>query len=248
MTRNNKTSIKKAMVLSAGRGVRMGTITNTLPKPLVKVDGRTLIDRAIDRLEDEGICDIVVNVHHLGDQIVKHLSKRKGLNIQFSNEKDLLETGGGVKNALPLLGSDPFFVINADAFWLNGPESAIKRMNTIWDAKKMDALLLLHSTVDAYGYTGQGDFFAEPDGKLVRRAEVEVSPWFFTGVQILRPELLKDTPEGAFSLNVLYDKANEGERLYGLVHDGEVFHVGTPEGQSDAEEYLKHRFSGIKHR
>jgi len=248
MTDNNTRPVKNAMVLAAGLGVRMRPITDSLPKPLIKVDGRTIIDRAIDRLEDAGIIDIVINVHHLGDQIVDHLNQRSGLNIEFSREVDLLETGGGVKKALPLLGDDPFFVINGDAFWLNGPQDAIGRINQIWDADKMDALLLLHSTVDAYGYSGRGDFTADPDGKLIRRHEMEVSPWLFTGVQILHPKIFEDSPEGAFSLNLLYDRAIEQERLYGLIHDGELFHVGTPEGQKEAEEYLGYRYSGKERR
>jgi len=238
-----------AMILAAGLGTRMRPITNKTPKPLVKVNKRTLIDHALDRLVDGGISDVVVNLHYHGDQIERHLDLRKSPAITYSWEKDeLLETGGGVKQALPQLGKKPFWVVNSDSTWLNGPIDMMTRMNAIWDDDKMDGLLLLHSTVDAYGYDGRGDFNAEGDGMLTRRTEGEVTPWLFTGIQILHPRLFKNTPDGAFSLNLLYDQALENDRLYGMVHDGEWFHVGTPEGLGDAEEYMKYRYAGIKHR
>ncbi|MFQ5764571.1 MAG: nucleotidyltransferase family protein, partial [Rhodospirillales bacterium] len=159
-----------------------------------------------------------------------------------------LDTGGGVAKALPLLGPAPFFVVNTDAFWLNGPFDALARMARTWDDGRMDGLLMLHSTVDAYGYRGNGDFCADGAGVLLRRAESEVSPWLFTGIQILHPRLFEGAPAGAFSLNVLWDRAIEGERLYGMVHDGEWFHVGTPAGLEEAETYLHLRFAGKVHR
>jgi MurNAc alpha-1-phosphate uridylyltransferase len=240
--------LEKAMVLAAGLGTRMKPLTDTLPKPLVEVDGGTLIDHVLDRLEEARVAHVVVNTHHLADQLEKHLGQRKSPTIEFSREHELLETGGGIAKALPLLGEDPFYAVNSDAFWLNGPYDALLRMAETWDDDAMDGLLLLHSTVEAYGYSGFGDFCAGGDGLLSRRPEGEVSPWLFTGVQILHPRLFKDAPKDAFSLNVLYDRAMENERLYGAVHDGEWFHVGTPEGLKEAEDYMHLRYAGIRHR
>ena len=237
-------SIKKAMVLAAGLGTRMRPVTDTLPKPLIEVDGRALIDHALDRMQAAGVTEAVVNTHHLADQVEAHLKDRTAPSIKLSPEKKLLETGGGIANALALLGDGPFFTVNADAFWLNGPLDALKRLSDAWDDKKMDGLLLLHSTVEAYGYTGQGDFLAAGDGLLQRKPEAEVSPWLFTGIQILHPRLFNDAPKGAFSLN----RAIEAGRLYGVVHDGEWFHVGTPEGLEEAETYMHLRYAGNKHR
>lgn len=237
-----------AIVLSAGMGLRMRPITDSTPKPMIQVGGRTLLDRAIDRLEDSDIKTVVVNLHHLGGRIERHLSGRKTPNIKFSHEDDLLETGGGVVKALPLLGKAPFFVVNADAMLLNGVQVALQRMKTAWDDGAMDGLVLLQSTVEAYGYEGQGDFWIDPNGLITRRPEREVSPYLFTGTQILHRRLFKNAPEGAFSLNVLYDQAMEAKRLYGIVHDGEWFHIGTPDGLAEAERYVQTRYPGIRHR
>ncbi len=236
------------MVLAAGLGTRMKPVTDTLPKPLIQVDGRPLIDHALDRLEAAGVTDAVVNTHHLADQVENHLGGRKKPKILFSPEKDLLDTGGGIAKALPLLGDKPFFAVNADAFLLNGPYDALTRLAGTWDEDAMDGLLLLHSTVEAYGYTGQGDFCADSGGLLTRRPETGVAPWLYTGIQILHPRLFSDPPQGAFSLNLLYDKAIEAKRLYGAVHDGEWFHVGTPEGLEKAENYMHLRYAGTRHR
>lgn len=237
-----------AMVLAAGLGQRMRPLTDTRPKPLIEVDGRTLIDHALDRLVAAGLERAVVNLFYLGDQIRAHLAGRSDIEIVFTQEEERLETGGGVKNALPILGDAPFYVINADTFWLNGPLDALHRLAIEWDDARMDALLMLHSTVDAYGYSGRGDFVCEPDGRLARRPETEISPWLFTGVQILSPRLFDGAPEGAFSLNVLYDSAIEEGRLFGMIHDGEWFHIGTPSGLAIAETYLGERYAGEKHR
>ncbi|MBT3238551.1 MAG: nucleotidyltransferase family protein [Rhodospirillaceae bacterium] len=239
---------KVAMVLAAGFGIRMRPITETRPKPLVKVAGRSLLAHTIDRLKDVGVEKIIVNTHHLGEMIVEHLKDYQGIDIVFSPEDPILETGGGITKALDLLGDEPFFACNADTLWLNGSQDALQRLARHWHDDDMDALLLLHSTVDAYGYDGRGDFCADANGTLMRRPESEVAPYLFTGVQILHPRLFKDAPEGAFSLNVLYDKALEEDRLYGVVHDGEWFHIGTPDGLDEAETYMKLRYAGIKHR
>ncbi len=239
---------KTAMVLAAGEGTRLKPLTDTVPKPLIQVGGRTLLDRVIDRLDDAGVEKAVVNLHHLGEQIESHLDGRRRPEIVFSREDDLLETGGGVAKALGQLGGEPFFVVNADVLWLNGPLSALGRLAGGWDDGAMDALLLLHFTVDAYGYHGMGDFSIDPAGVISHRPENEVTPYLFTGVQIVHPRLFDGAPEGRFSMNVLYDRAIEKGRLHGVVHDGEWFHVGTPKGLSEAEDYMKVRFAAIKRR
>ncbi len=239
----------QAMVLAAGLGLRMRPITNKTPKPLIKVNKRTLIDHALDRLVEGGVTDVVVNLHYFGEQIERHLGLRNDLNIAYSWEaEERLETGGGIKQALKQLGPDPFWVVNSDSVWLNGPTDTMLRMRQIWNEECMDGLLLLHSTVDAYGYNGKGDFNADAVGKLTRKQENEVTPWLYTGIQLLHPRLFKGAPDGPFSLNVLYDQALENERLYGMVHDGEWFEVGTPEGLGQVEEYMKYRYAGVKRR
>jgi len=239
---------KIAMVLAAGLGTRMRPLTDTMPKPLVPVDGRALINHVLDRLQDVGVTEVVINTHYLAEQLEDHLSKRKTPDIQISREDELLDTGGGIANALEMLGDEPFYVVNTDAFWLNGPFDALSRIAGTWKDDEMDGLLLLHSTVEAYGYTGRGDFSAGGDGLLTRRLKGEVSPWLFTGIQLLHPRLFDDAPQGAFSLNVLYDRVMENERLFGAVHDGEWFHVGSPEGLEEAESYMRLRYAGTRHR
>jgi len=251
MTKNKnapKTAPRTAMVLAAGFGTRMRPLTDTLPKPLVPVLDRSLIDRVLDRLTEAHVDNVVVNIHYLGDQIEQHLKERSSPAIKISSEETLLDTGGGIANALPLLGNDPFYAINSDALWLNGYEDTLLRLAKLWDDCKMDALLLLHSTVEAYGYDGTGDFVIDPAGALQRRPELEVSPFLYTGIQILHPRLFKKAPDGAFSLNQLYDNAIDKDRLYGIVHDGEWFHVGTVESLKEAENYIQARYAGIRHR
>jgi MurNAc alpha-1-phosphate uridylyltransferase len=242
-------TIKTGMVLAAGLGLRMRPLTETTPKPLVPVAGRTLLDRALDRYADAGVETAVVNVHHLADQVEAHLTGRSDLAIRISDERvALLETGGGIRHALPLLGDQPFFVANSDAIVLNANTPALGRLTARWNDDEMDGLLLLHSTVEAYGYSGLGDFDADPLGRLERRAENRVAPFLFTGVQILHPRLFDGAPDGAFSLNVLYDKALAAGRLFGVVHDGEWFHVGDADGLAEAEAYMAVRYPGTRHR
>ncbi|OHC74723.1 MAG: mannose-1-phosphate guanylyltransferase [Rhodospirillales bacterium RIFCSPLOWO2_12_FULL_58_28] len=234
---------KRAMVLAAGLGLRMGSITEKLPKPMVTVADRTIIDRAIDRLEEVGVETVAVNLHYLGHMIRRHLERRPSPQILFSPEEERLETGGGVARALPLLGGRPFYVVNADALWLNGEgEGALSRMGKAWDGRRMDGLLLLNSTVDAHGYDGVGDFTINQNGALSRRPEAGVAPYLFAGVQILHPRLFANVPEGPFSLNLIYDRAISKGRLHGIVHDGEWFHIGDPEGLAEAEAFMR----GIK--
>jgi MurNAc alpha-1-phosphate uridylyltransferase len=235
---------KTAMVMAAGYGKRLRPLTDKTPKPMVKVLGRPMIDVVLDRLAAAGVERAVVNLHHLGEVIREHLKDRTDLEILFSEEKEILETGGGTKLALPLLGPDPFFVVNAKIIWLNGREDALHRLARAWDPKRMDSLLLLQPTVTAIGYDGPGDFLMDQDGKLNRRPEWEVAPFLYSGVNITHPRLFDASPEGAFSVNLLWDRAIEQGRLYGIRHDGEWFHVSTPQHLREVERELG--FHGIR--
>jgi len=228
-----------AMVLAAGKGVRLRPITLSRPKPLVVVGGRAMLDSVLDRLAEAGVMEAVVNAHHLGHMIQGHLLGRNAPRIRISREEALLETGGGVKKALPLLGARPFYVVNGDVLWRDGKVPALVRLAGAWDDGAMDALLLLQSTASAIGYQGRGDFVMDQLGNLRRRKEGEVAPFLFAGVQILRPSLFADTPEGPFSLNLLYDRALAAGRLHGLRHDGTWYHVGTPEDLRRVEAALR---------
>jgi len=229
-----------AMVLAAGLGQRMRPLTADRPKPLVPVLGRTLLDRVLDRLGDGGIERAVINVHYLGDQIVHAVAGRERPRIEISDERDaLLDTGGGVRKALALLGDGPFFVQNADSIWIEGPENAIRQMRRNWDGERMDCLLLLAMTTTSTGYTGRGDFAMEPEGRLLRRHESGVVPFVFAGLSIMHPRLFDKTPEGAFSLNRIWDEAIERDRLYGMRLEGRWMHVGSPAGLAEAEQALQ---------
>jgi len=232
MTKNNA-AIDTGMVLAAGLGTRMQPLTDARPKPLIALAGKTLIDRVLDHLNGVGVSRIVVNTHYMADMLEAQLAKRE--DIVISPEPDLLETGGGVRNALPLLGENEFFVINSDAVWLDGPTRALDRMMRAWNDDEMDALLLFQRTVAVRGAAGRGDFFLDSEGYASRRQERGIAPFLFAGVQILHPRLFETAPDGAFSLNILYDRAQEAGRLHGIVHDGEWFHVGTPEQREIAE-------------
>ena len=236
-----------AMVLAAGRGERMRPLTDQRPKPLIEVRGEAMLDRVLDRLAAAGVGEAVVNTHHLGEMIEAHLAARSKPKIVLSPEEDLLETGGGVTKALTLLGKQPFFVVNGDVVWLDGVRPALERLAAAWDDGAMDVLLLLHPTAYALGYHGQGDFFMASGGELRRRREQEVAPFLFAGLQILHPRIFKGAPKGAFSLNLLFDRAAEAGRLWGLRHDGEWFHVGTPDSLADVEDALHHhRFRAVQ--
>ena len=241
MTDTPLPAVTRAFVLAAGLGKRMRPITATTPKPLVEVAGKSLVDYALDRIAEAGIPEAVVNVHYLADLMEAHLVRRRGgPAITISDERDkLLETGGGVKKALPLLGTAPFMVLNSDSFWLEGPQPNLRRLVAAWDPERMDMLLLLASAATSLGYDGPGDFHMDKEGRLTRRAEREVSPFVYAGVAILKPELFADTPEGSFSLNLLFDRAIRAERLFGLRLDGQWLHVGTPEALREAEERVK---------
>ncbi|MHA1157397.1 MAG: nucleotidyltransferase family protein [Alphaproteobacteria bacterium] len=227
---------KRAMVLAAGVGKRMRPITATTPKPLIEVGGRALIDRALDRLESAGIEQVVVNVHYLANLVRVHVGRRESPPTMISDESEgLLDTGGGVTNALPHLGDDPFFLLNADSFWIEGVRRNLDLLAESWRADNMDALLLLSSTVHAVGYDGLGDFFMDPAGRVVRRPERQVAPFVYTGAAVLHPRLFRDVPDGAFSLNQVFDQAIEAGRLFGVRLEGLWLHVGTPGAIRSAE-------------
>ncbi len=224
------------MILAAGLGKRMRPITTTVPKPLVEVAGRALIDHALDRLQAAGIDTAVVNVHYLPDLVEAHLARRRFPKILISDErKKLLDTGGGVARALPKLGADPFLVLNSDSFWIEGMRPNLDQLIAAYDPERMDALLMLAPTVAAIGYSGPGDFTMDPTGHVQRRRERQVAAFVYAGAAILHPRLFAGAPEGAFSLNLLFDAAIEKERLYGVRMDGIWLHVGTPEAIREAE-------------
>ena len=233
------TGPKVAMVLAAGRGERMRPITDTTPKPLIEVGGMTMLDRMLDSLARAGVEKAVVNAWHLGEQIDSQVSGRDAPAVTVVHETELLETGGGVANALSLLGNDAFYVANSDVLILDGVEPAAKRLAAAWRDDAMDAVLLMQSTVHAFGYDGKGDYIVAPDSRLTRRAERQIAPYLFAGLQILHPRLFEDCPAGPFSLNRLYDRAQENGRLYGVVHDGEWLHVGTPHALEAVERHLR---------
>jgi MurNAc alpha-1-phosphate uridylyltransferase len=227
------------MVLAAGLGKRMRPITTTTPKPLVEVGGRALIDYALDRLMQAGIKRAVVNVHYLADLVEAHVSRRAAPAIVISDERErLLETGGGLKKALPLLGDAPFLTLNSDSLWIEGPRPNLPRLLDAWDPERMDVLLLLAPIATSLGYDGAGDFSMDTQGRLRRRRDREVTPFVYAGVSVMKPELLADTPDGAFSANLLYDRALVDNRLYGLRLDGQWLHVGDPSALQAAEERL----------
>lgn len=229
--------INKAMVLAAGFGKRMRPLTDHRPKPLVTLLDEPLIDWCLDRIRAHGIEDVVVNTHYLGHMLAEHFKGDR--RIAFSPEAEILETGGGVLNALPLLGDDPFFVANSDTVWLEGPRPALARLEHHWDPERMDALLLLQPTARAFGYSGYGDYSVGEDSRLTARREGDVVPNVFAGVQVLHPRLFDGEEPGAFSLRRVYDKAEAAGRLYGVIHDGEWYHLGTPDALAAAEEAIR---------
>lgn len=227
------------MVLAAGLGTRMRPHNGQVPKPLVPVGGKALIDHVMDRLAATGVERVVVNVHHMADQIEAHLAKRRVPQIVISDERSaLLGTGGGVVKALGELGSEPFFHVNSDTIWIDGVQPNLERLAAAFDPEQMDALLLLAPTTTSIGYTGRGDFTMTPDGRLESRAEREVVPFVYAGAAILSPALFADAPEGVFPLTRLFNRAMENGRLFGLRLEGVWMHVGTPEAVAAAEEAI----------
>lgn len=228
--------IRTAMILAAGRGERMRPLTDSTPKPLIPVAGRSMLERSMDRLQRHGVQNIVVNVHHLGGQI----ADRVGGRARIIHEDRLLDTAGSVRNALPLLGNGPFFVLNGDGLWRDGESSMLGRLEAAWDPRRMDALLLLHPQASAIGHEdgGRGDYYLEPDGRARHRGAAATAPYLFASVSICDQRLFQGTPEGPLSLVKLWHRAEQAGRLQALVHDGQWFHIGTPQALAEAERVL----------
>jgi N-acetyl-alpha-D-muramate 1-phosphate uridylyltransferase len=231
---------RRAMILAAGLGTRMRPLTDSMPKPLVKISGKPLIDHVLDRLDEAGVQRVLVNVHHLAEQMQEHLAHRKRPQIVISDERGLLlGTGGGVKKALPELGDAPFFHVNSDTIWIDGVKPNLARLADAFDPATMDALLLLAPVAGSVGYSGRGDFTMAPDGTLRKRAEQEVAPFVYAGAAILAPALFTGAPDGSLSLTALFDRAAQAHRLYGLRLEGLWMHVGTPEAVAEAESAIR---------
>lgn len=227
-----------AMVLAAGMGKRMRPLTASQPKPMVRVAGKPLVDHALDKLAEAGVKRAVVNVHYLADAIEAHLKDRQQPAITISDEREeLLETGGGIVKAADLL-PDPFFCLNSDNIWLDGPKNAFADLSAFWDADRMDALLLLVQHKGAHNFSGQGDFHMDSHGLLRRRLPHRVAPYIFTGIQLISKRLMRDAPEGKFSTNILWSRAIEEGRLYGVPFTGQWFEVGTPQAIKPTEQAL----------
>ena len=229
------------MVMAAGLGKRMRPLTATRPKPLVQVAGQTLLDHTLDKLSAAGVRKAVVNVHYLADAVKAHLENREGtLETVISDERaQLLETGGGLKKALPLIGCDPFLAVNSDNLWVDGPVDSLRLLASAWDESDMDALLLLVPLANAHCHVGRGDFHMKPDGRLTRRRPRGVAPFVYTGIQMLSKRLFtQDTPDGPFSTNLLWDRAIEAGRCFGTVHQGLWFDIGRPQNIRMAEGIL----------
>ena len=233
------TNITRAMIMAAGFGTRMRPLTNKIPKPLVKVQGRALIDHVMDRLVAAGVKTIVVNIHYMGDQIKAHVEKRKDVEIIISDETDsILDSGGGIFKALPYFKGEPFYHANADTVWVEGASHALERLKAAWNPAEMDALMLLASTVTTVCYDGRGDFMMDAEGRLSRVPEGRISPFVWMSMEILHPRLFDGMQPGKFSINPLWDKAIAKGRLYGQRLDGVWMHIDRPEAIKRSEEYL----------
>ena len=230
------------MVLAAGLGTRMRPLTDALPKPLVPVADKPLIDHVLDRLADVGVEKAVVNVHHFADQLIEHLGRRTRPRIAISDERGLLlGTGGGVKRALSDLGDRPFFHVNSDTIWVDRTKPNLARLADAFDPETMDTLLLLAPAKGSVGYTGRGDFAMAPDGRLTRRGGRETVPFVYAGAAILRPDLFIDAPEGEFPLTDMFECAAKKGRLFGLQLEGLWMHVGTPAAIQESEAAIRRR-------
>src|SRR3954469_21699930 len=230
-----------AMIMAAGLGKRMRPLTATKPKPLIEVGGKALLDHVLEKLREAGVRKVVVNVHYLADALEAHLASREhGLEVVISDERDLLlETGGGLIRAAPLIDCDPFLALNSDNLWIDGPADTLKLLASQWDGEKMDALLLLVPLARALNHSGMGDFHMDRSGRLRRRERSHVAPFVFTGIQMVSKHLLRDAPDGPFSTNLLWDRAIEEGRCFGAVHQGLWFDVGTPKAISMTEAALE---------
>lgn len=232
--------IETAMVMAAGLGKRMRPLTATRPKPLVEVAGKPLLDHVFDRLRSAGIKRAVVNVHYLADALEAHLKRKvSDIEVTVSDERSkLLETGGGLVKALPLIGDDRFLVVNSDNFWIDGPIDAIHLLASRWDEERMDALLLVVPLARANCHAGRGDFHMDPLGRLSRRKPGRIAPFVYTGIQLVSRRLFEGAPDGAFSTNILWSRAIEAGRCFGVVHQGLWFDVGTPAAIAKTEALL----------
>ena len=234
---------RTAMVLAAGLGTRMRPLTDATAKPLLTLSGRSLLDHILDRLAEVGVERAVVNAHWHADQIAAALAARTDPpTTVLIREPVLLETGGGVRNALPALGADPFYVINGDAFWLDGPVPALTRLARAFD-DSVDAVLLVHRAFQVQGDVGMGDFALDKWGVPRRRRQREVVPYVYAGAQMIRPSLLDGMPDGAFSMNQAWDRAMAAGCIRAVVHDGPWFHLSTPEDLRDTERRLESRLA-----
>jgi len=234
-------SVTAAMIMGAGLGTRMRPLTDDRPKPMIPVLGKPLIDHAIDRLVAAGITRIVVNLHYKAEMLRAHLSGRRDAEIVFSDESErLLDTGGGVVKAMPLFGDAPFFILNSDSLWTENGPPVLTALRKAWDPARMDGLLLLAEMATALGYEGHGDFALDGDGRITRARDAahDAKPFAYPGVQIVHPRLFADAPPGAFSTNLMWDRAIAARRLSGLVLDGVWLHVGTPQARDAAEAFL----------
>jgi N-acetyl-alpha-D-muramate 1-phosphate uridylyltransferase len=230
----------RAMVLAAGLGMRMRPLTLTRPKPLLAVNGKALIDYALEKLCGAGVDRAVVNVHYLPEQIEAWARRHSAPRIMISDERaELLDTGGGVGKALPLLGPEPFYVLNSDTFWADGPTPALARLGAAWRDAAMDCLLLLCPLAQTIGFDGMGDFHLAADGRLTRRQGDETGALAYAGAFLVHPRLFRGAPAGKFSMNVLWDRAIATGRLHGIAHDGPWFHIGTPDAIPRAEAVLR---------
>ena len=228
--------IEKAMILAAGLGTRMRPLTDNIPKPLIKVNGKALIDYKLDAAKQAGIKTVVINVHYLPEQVEDHLRKVSGLEIIISDErKELMDSGGGIANALHHFDDHPFVVLNSDTFWHGDIPPSLLQLLDFWNEDNMDILMALAKTVEAIGFGGAGDFFKDQNHLLTRRGKKLSAPFAFSGDYIVHPRIFENTPKGPFSANNLYDSAIADQRLYGLSLNGLWLHVGTPQSLSEAQ-------------
>ena len=219
--------LKSAMVLAAGYGTRLKPLTDRMPKPLVPVAGKPMIEYALDHLRAYGIAEVIINVSHLKEQLTAYLAQARGLTIKISEETEPLETGGGLKHALPLLGDAPIFTINSDIIWRDENESALDRLTRHWDDTKMDVLLLVQSRAKAIGYEqGEDHLFITPGNTI--GWNTQEAPYIIAGIGILHPRILADAPDGKFSVKILWHRALAQNRLFCLPHQGQWFQTGTP--------------------
>ncbi|MEO9600633.1 nucleotidyltransferase family protein [Parasphingorhabdus sp.] len=234
------TQVKTAMIMAAGLGTRMRPLTEMRPKPLVEVSGKAMIDHCLEKLVEAGIEKAIINVHYLADAMEAHLAASQyPIEFQISDERrQLMETGGGLVQAEPLIEESNFFCINSDNLWTDGPTNSLHQLTQIWDEDKMDALLLLIRRTSAHNYQGSGDFHLDGENRISRRLPDQQAPLIYSGIQLISKRLLRDAPSGPFSTNIFWERAIGEGRLFGLVHEGQWFEVGSPEAIAPTEAAL----------